>query len=378
MIIINKVLFLLLIFLNTGCFRYVDIKLSQIKKELDTGCKVESKEYYINGLNTIREKAKIQNKLLSKAVDKEYQLSYNYSHGLLLDLVQATLQMQKEVVSDSHLKFLTNLITINNKNLYSKEEKEEIKKLSEESGKYTLNIVSFSQGNLFANHICDNSTIIGNNYQIATPSLKNTKCQKAYSTFSGDEIVYLLRLFSADILPLKKPNIKYEKLSNKEKIDTLKEKYDKGELTNKDFEETLFSNHEFTNYLNHKKVALDLKKFSKKYHHKNHKEAIKVFLKGVNSESIVKSSTGKKEIYCSDLLKEDIHYLTFSLQSVNKWLGVRIGDKKANYLYIKDGEFISSKIIEDEGSFKMIPYSTEDALKKSLRRPLDNILGLLD
>tara|TARA_Y100000034_G_scaffold33928_1_gene41541 strand:+ start:38132 stop:39268 length:1137 start_codon:yes stop_codon:yes gene_type:complete len=375
---LNKLLILLILFLNTACFNYVDIKFSQIKKEIDTGCKRESKEYYINGVNTKRVDARAQARSIEHISGKKYHLSYNYSEGIFNDLLQALKQIEKEVVSDSHLNFLTHMITFKRKKIYNDKEIKEINKLIEESKQYKLNIVSFSQGNLFANLICKNSKIKGNNYQIATPSLISTECQKGYSSFTGDEIVYLISKFDNPYFKVKKPNIKYIKYSRKEKFDILYQKWEKDILSRHDFEDIVFHNHNFFNYIGHKTVKSKIRNFTKKYGHKNHKKAIKVFLKGVDSESIVKSSTGKSEIYCSDILDKDIHYMTFSLQSVNKWLGVKIGERESQYLYIKDGEFISSKILEDKGSFKFRPYSTEKALKDKFNAPLNRILGYLN
>nr|BFD64796.1 hypothetical protein BdHM001_34770 [Bdellovibrio sp. HM001] len=183
-------------------------------------CPKEKHYSFVNGVNVSFEDADLSAQMLSSSTGKPFALTYNFSEGALEDVGQALKQKLGEFDGPGEVFFRETLVSLANglhgkKETYSADELSEINKAAEALGDKEGVIVAHSQGNLFANLICEKSGDRAQIVHLANPSSVISPCAHTHLTFRNDPVIQVIdelarKSFNKALAPIR-PNEFFEK-----------------------------------------------------------------------------------------------------------------------------------------------------------------------
>lgn len=300
----NKILFILAFLTLYSC------ELKRPKKDLfESQCKKNNYYVFINGMNVNAKQASISENLISIKTNKKFELLYNYTEGAHKDLLQA---IRQKVIENSKedifslAKLFSKILSDKDEDVYTSDEIKEIKRVSRElESKKTL-IVSHSQGNLFANKICRESTNKPKVIHVANPSSLKTECEITSITFKNDPVIEAVRKSTNDLgitnQKIREADYFFKKGNSITSLDGFN-----GDET---FINKVFYNHDFESYLvreptSSKKILGEVAKY------KEPKDSIAFRVTTSKKSGFVITETDRsfsnhKTIKCSEILNNEI------------------------------------------------------------------------
>lgn len=196
--ITNKFILIITSLSLIGCY-IPPRKLPEIVNELKFSCNKPVKFVFINGVFNDYQKATASTNQLSEITKTKFIVYGNNTKKWLNDLIQS--YKQKESQNDinmtqrmiSSLNEIIDRIDKNPDVIYSPAEKLKLDNFIKMTKRIKLFIVAHSQGNFFANEICDSASIQPEIQSFATPVSNPSKCEKNFYTFKYDPITIIGR-----------------------------------------------------------------------------------------------------------------------------------------------------------------------------------------